>query len=43
MTAPERLLWYFLRNRRVVGLKFRRQQVIGRYIVDFYCAEADLV
>jgi adenine-specific DNA-methyltransferase len=24
-------------------LKFRRQQVIGPYIVDFYCHEVDLV
>ena len=43
MTAPERLLWYFLRNRQLAHLKVRRQQVVGPYIVDFYCAEADLV
>jgi very-short-patch-repair endonuclease len=31
-----------LRNRRCHGLKFRRQQPIRGYIVDFYCAEQRL-
>jgi len=35
MTDAERKLWYFLRNRRLAGLKFRRQVPIGPYIVDF--------
>ena len=29
-------------HRRMFGLKFRRQQVIRGYIVDFYCAELRL-
>jgi very-short-patch-repair endonuclease len=42
--APaENLLWECLRNRRIAGLKFRRQHAIERFIVDFYCAEAHLV
>ena len=41
MTKEERHLWYdFLRNYPV---KFTRQKVLGRYIVDFYCAQANLV
>ena len=41
MTKEERHLWYdFLRTYPV---KFLRQKTIGRYIVDFYCAEAQLV
>jgi len=36
-------MWCWLRNRRFAGLKFRRQVPIGRYIVDFYCAELKLV
>ena len=32
-----------LRNRKLDGLKFRRQQPLGRYILDFYCAEKSLV
>ncbi|MDA1168987.1 MAG: endonuclease domain-containing protein [bacterium] len=39
---PEQRLWYFLRNKRLLGYKFRRQQSFGRYVVDFYCAELHL-
>lgn len=41
--ACEKLLWCKLRNRALLGLKFRRQQGIGLYIVDFYCPELKLV
>lgn len=41
-SAIERILWSKLRNQQL-GVKFRRQQGIGKYIVDFYCAEAKLV
>lgn len=37
-TPSERLAWSLLRNRQCLGLKLRRQQVIGCFIVDFYCA-----
>lgn len=43
MTFHERTLWSRLRDRRLAGLKFRRQQVIGEFIVDFYCAGSGLV
>jgi very-short-patch-repair endonuclease len=36
-TPLEQKLWYALRARRFEGAKFRRQVVIGRYIVDFAC------
>lgn len=39
MTEPERRLWMALRERRLVGMKFARQVVIGPYIADF-CARA---
>ena len=42
-TPAERLLWEQLRNHRLNGLKFRRQHHVGRYVVDFYCAELWLV
>ena len=32
-----------LRARRLGGLKFRRQEPFGSYVVDFYCAEHQLV
>lgn len=41
MTKEERHLWYdYLRNK---DLRFVRQKIIGNYIVDFYCAKANLV
>jgi very-short-patch-repair endonuclease len=42
-TRSERILWQILRNRRFFGRKFRRQQPIGPFIVDFFCAEERLV
>ena len=40
MTKEERHLWYdFLRN---YPIRFLRQKVLGKYIVDIYCAEAKL-
>ena len=41
MTKEERHLWYdYLRCHPV---KFRRQAVMGKFIVDFYCAKAKVV
>lgn len=36
------MLWQHLRNRKCGGLKFRRQQCFGPYILDFYCPEQRL-
>jgi very-short-patch-repair endonuclease len=43
LTDEERILWAYLRNKGVNGVKFRRQEPIGRYIVDFVCYEQRLV
>jgi very-short-patch-repair endonuclease len=43
LTWPERRLWSMLRNRRLGDAKFKRQQVVGPFIVDFLCPEAKLV
>ncbi|MDH4608254.1 endonuclease domain-containing protein [Pseudomonas sp. BN102] len=43
MTDAERHLWYYLRGHRFLGLKFKRQKPMGRYIVDFICLEYRLV
>ena len=41
MTKEEKHLWYdFLRQ---YPIRFYRQKVLGKYIADFYCAEAKLV
>jgi very-short-patch-repair endonuclease len=42
-TPIERHSWSLLRNRAILGLKFRRQHVVHGFIVDFYCAELRLV
>jgi very-short-patch-repair endonuclease len=42
-TTAEALLWQLLRNRQLLGFKFRRQHQFGDYIADFYCHEARLV
>lgn len=41
-TAAEAALWKMLRKSRLQGRKFRRQQSIGPYIVDFYCPAEEL-
>ena len=41
-TAAEAAAWALLRDRRCLGLKFRRQHVIRGFIVDFYCPELRL-
>jgi very-short-patch-repair endonuclease len=43
MTDAERLLWNYLRARRFKGVKFRRQELIGRYIVDFVSHDTRLI
>lgn len=43
MTDAERLLWAALRAKQIGGLRFRRQQPIGPYIVDFFSPAAELV
>lgn len=42
-TDAENLLWQQLRAKLFMELKFRRQQVIEPYVVDFYCHEIGLV
>jgi very-short-patch-repair endonuclease len=35
-TASEHILWQALRGEKLDGIKFRRQQPVGSFIVDFY-------
>jgi len=41
-TKAEYILWLQLRKSACLGYKFRRQQGIGPFIVDFYCPELKL-
>ncbi len=42
-TKAEDLLWQELRNRKLLGLKFRCQHPLNTYVADFYCSEKSLV
>ncbi|NNU44123.1 endonuclease domain-containing protein [Ramlibacter sp. B156] len=42
-TDAETILWFRLRNRQLLDLKFRRQRPIGKYVADFACLEIGLV
>ena len=43
LTNTECILWKHLRAKQIEGLKFRRQEPIGKYIVDFVCHEKRIV
>ncbi|MBO6087080.1 DUF2817 domain-containing protein [bacterium] len=43
MTKQEVILWQYLKERQILGVKFRRQAVIGRYICDFVSFEKKIV
>jgi len=42
MTCAEKILWNELRNKKLLGLTFRRQHPINMFIADFYCHKAKL-
>lgn len=41
-TKAEILLWLRVKQRGVLGYKFRRQHSVGRYILDLYCPKLKL-
>src|SRR5438128_536242 len=41
-TSAEELLWQLVRDRQLLGFKFRRQHQFGNYVMDFYCRAANL-
>lgn len=43
MTDSETQLWWLLRSRQLMNIKFRRQVPIGPWIVDFVCFEQKLI
>lgn len=42
-TEAESVFWDLVRNKKLLGLKFRRQHQIGNYIADFYCHSERLI
>ena len=43
MTPAEQKLWEALKGKKLGGLKFRAQQPVGPFILDFYCPARKLV
>jgi len=43
LTPTEKILWPKLRARRFAGFRFRRQQPIDRFVVDYFCSRAKLI
>ena len=42
-TNAEKVMWRHLRSKQVEGFKFRRQEPIGEYVVDFICYEKRII
>jgi very-short-patch-repair endonuclease len=42
-TEAEKQLWSRLNNNQIIGLQFRRQHPINRFIADFYCPKIKLI
>lgn len=43
LTDAEQKIWHQLRGKQIHQYKFRRQHIIGKYIVDFLCADLKLI
>lgn len=41
-TCCEKIVWIYLRDRKTLGYKFRRQNSVDRFVIDFYCPELKL-
>ena len=42
MTKAEKILWEYLKNKKLEGYKFRRQYSVDSFIIDFYCPKVKL-
>ena len=43
MTVAENMLWKHIKERKVLGMKFRRQHPVACFIADFYCHQLKLI
>jgi len=41
-TFCEKIVWNYLRDRKTLGYKFRRQYSVDHFVIDFYCPELKL-
>ena len=42
LTPPEARIWLLLKGRKLGGLQWRKQHPVGPYVLDFFCASAQL-
>ena len=42
LTTHEKILWKHIRNKKIQGVQFYRQKIIGSFILDFYSNEPPL-
>ena len=43
MTESEKILWKHIKNRKLGGMKFRRQHPLDIFVADFYCHKKKLI
>lgn len=43
MTEAEKVLWFSLQKNKILGLRFKSQHPIDKFIADFYCHRLKLV
>ena len=41
MTAEEKQIWNYIKDRKLYNLKFKKKSEMGKYIVNFYCPEIE--
>ena len=42
-TKSEKILWSYIKKKKICQVQFYRQKIIGQFIVDFYCPVANLI
>lgn len=43
MTPTEKMIWFAIRGKKLLGIQFYRQKTLGSYIVDFYAPAVNLI
>lgn len=43
LTAEEKQIWDFIKDRKLYNLKFKKQTEIGKYTANFYCPEIEFI
>ncbi|UUV18115.1 endonuclease domain-containing protein [Fusobacteria bacterium ZRK30] len=43
LTAEEKQIWNYIKDRKLYNLKFKKQTEIGKYTANFYCPEIEFI